>query len=400
MIMKRKLLITFIIVLILMAFIAPTNAQLVPQVSGGYTITTIPPIDSATGAIPAAPGQTITLDANATVTYSGTSASGVVVTANVYAYLYQGGAQKADAHKAFSRTLDLTTGNSYTVQDTMTITVPADAAPGDYLLKIIASASADYLGMTYNQKPVIETFVVKVISPLASGTPATTTPVPTATPTPSTFGINSSTVTTSGSGNTTYKSDDISGTTDSGPASGSVEVNLTHVPDGSITMHVQSNPDQAAATQFMLAAASSGSDIKDIACVLVVDHPTLANGADIASATITMTVSKAWVDAHGGISAIKILRYSDGVGESLETTCLNGPAGDPLVFQAFSPHGLSQFALAAVAQLPVTAAESAPVGVQVGASMIIGIIAVIIIGLVAIIGAVYVLKQRSKKKQE
>ncbi|HEY3274147.1 MAG TPA: hypothetical protein VGJ92_10305 [Methanocella sp.] len=383
----------------MMAFIVPTNAQLVPQVSGGYVITTAPPVDPATGAIPVAPGQTITLDANATVTYSGTSASGVKVTANVYAYLYQGGAQKAESHKAFSRTLDLTTGNSYTVADTMTITVPADAAPGDYLLKIVASASADYMGLTYNQKPVIEKFVVKVISPVAAGATATPTPVPTATPTPSTFGINSSTVTTSSGGNASYKSADVTGTTSSGSSTGSVNVNLTHVPDGSITMHVQSDPDPAAASQFMLAAASSGSDIQDIACVLVVDHPTLANGADIASATITMTASKAWVDAHGGISAIKILRYSDGVGEALETTCTN-PGGDPLVFQAFSPNGLSEFALAAVAALPVTAAESAPTGVQVGASVIIGIIAVIVVLLVAIVGVVYVLKQRSKKKKE
>lgn len=398
--MKRKLLIPLIIVLLLMEFTAPAYAQLIPQVSGGYVITTTPPADSASGAIPVNPGQTITLDANATVTYAGTSASGVVITANVYAYLYQGGAQKAEAHKAFSRTMDLSTGNTYSVADTMTITVPADATPGDYLLKIVAAASADYMGMTYNQKPVIETRVVKVLGPVAPGATATPTPVPTAAPTTSNFGINSSTVTTSSSGNVNYKSADVTGTTSSGASSGSVDVNLTHVPDGSLTMHIQEKPDPAAATQFLLAAANSGSDIKDIACVLVVEHPTLANGADISSATITMTVSKAWVDARGGISAIKILRYSDGVGEALETTCTNGPNGDPLIFQAFSPHGLSEFALAAMARLPVTAAESAPVGVQVGASIIIGITAVIIIVLVAIIGVVYVLKQRSEKKKK
>lgn len=397
--MKRKLLIPLIIVLLLMAFSAPANAQLVPQVSGGYIITSTPPADPSSGAIPANPGQTITLDANATVTYSGTSASGVPVTANVYAYLYQGGDQKAEAHKSFSRTFDLSTGNTYSVADTMTITVPADATPGDYLLKIVASASAEYMGLTYNQKPVIETRVVKVLGPVATGATATPTPVPTATPTPSSFGVNSSTVTTSSSGSASYKSGDVSGTTSSGASTGSVDVNLTHVPEGSLTMHIQEKPDPAAATQFMLAAADSGSDIKDIACVLVVDHPTLANGADISSATISMTVSKAWVDAHGGISAIKILRYSDGVGEALATTCTN-PGGDPLVFQAFSPHGLSQFALAAVAQLPVTAAESAPVGVQVGASIIIGIIAVIIIVLVAIIGVTYVLRKRGQKKKK
>ena len=100
--MKRKLLIPLIIVLLLMAFVAPANAQLVPQVSGSYKIKTTPAVDAATGAIPVAPGGTITLDANATVTYSGTSASGVKVTANVYAYLYQGGVQKAESHKSFS----------------------------------------------------------------------------------------------------------------------------------------------------------------------------------------------------------------------------------------------------------------------------------------------------------
>jgi hypothetical protein len=398
MIMKRKLLIPLIIVLLLLAFVMPANSQLVPEVSGGYTITTTPAVDS-TGAIPVKPGDTITLDANATVTYSGTSASGVKVTANVYAYLYQGGVQKAEAQKSFSRTMDLTTGNTYSVADTMSITVPADAAPGDYLLKIVASATADYMGMSYNQQPVVEKYVVKVASLTAGTGTATPTPVPTATPTPSTFGVNSSTVTTTSGGNATYRSSEVSGTTDSGAATGFVDVNLTHVPDGSLNMRIQSDPDPAAETQFMLAAADSGSDIKDIACVLVVDHPTLANGVDIGSATITMKVSKAWVDAHGGISAIKILRYSDGVSEALDTTCIDS-ASDPMVFQAYSPHGLSQFALAAVAQLPVTAAESAPTGVQVGSGIIIGIIAVIVILLVAIIGVVYLLKNRGKKNKK
>jgi hypothetical protein len=397
--MKRKLLIPLIIILLLMAFTSPANAQLIPEVSGGYTITTAPPVDPSTGAIPVNPGQTITMDAIATVTYSGTSANGVVVTANVYAYLYQGGAQKAESHKSFSRTMDVSTGHTYSVEDTMTITVPADAAPGDYLLKIVASAAANYMGLTYNQQPVIETRVVKVIGSTTPGATPTLIPVPTATPAPSSFGINSSTVTTSSGGKASYKSGDVTGTTSSGASTGSVDVNLTHVLEGSLTMHIQENPDPAAASQFMLAAANSGSDIKDIACVLVIDHPTLANGADISSATITMTTSRAWVDAHGGISAIKILRYSDGVGEALETTCTN-PGGDPLVFQAFSPHGLSQFALVALAQLPVTAAESAPVGAQVGASIIIGIITVLLLVLVAIIGVVYVLRKRGEKKKK
>ena len=398
--MKGKLFIPLIIVLLMMAFALPANAQLVPQVSGGYKITPTPAVDTATGAIPVAPGQTISLYSNVTVTYSGTSANGVKVTANEYAYMYQGGVQKADSQKTFSRTLDLVTGNTYSVADTMSITVPADAAPGDYLLKIVGTASADYMGMTYNQKPVVEKFIVRVTSATSAGGTVTPTPVPTPTPTPSSFAVNSSSVTVKSDGNSTFTSGNVSGQTDSGNVSGSVDVNLTGVPQGSLNMYMQSDPDPAAASQFMLAAADSGSDIKDIACVLVVDHPTLVNGKEIASATITMKVSKAWVDARGGIDAIKILRYSDGKSEALETTCLNGPNGDPLIFQAYSPHGLSQFALAALAALPVTAAETAPVGVQVGSGIIIGIIAVIAILLVAIVGVVYVLKQRGKKKKK
>jgi hypothetical protein len=382
-----------------MSFALPVNAQLVPQVSGGYTITTTPAIDSATGAIPISPGQSIKLDATAAVTYSGTSANGVKVTVNVYAYLYQGGVQKADAQKTFSKTMDVSSGNTYTVSDTMSITVPADIASGSYLLKIVASASADYLGMTYNQKPIVEKYVVNVNAPGTPGASATPTPVSTPTPVPSTFGINSSTVTATTGGNSTFKSGEVSGSTDSGTASGYVNVNLTGTPNGSLNMYIRSDPDPLATSQFMLAAADSGSDIADIACVLVVDHPTLANGADIGGATITMKVSKAWVEAHGGIDVIKILRYSDGKSEALDTQYV-GTEGDMMVFQAYSPHGLSQFALASVAVLPITAAETAPVGVQVGAGLIIGIIAAIVILLVVIVGVVYVIRQRGKKKKQ
>ncbi len=290
--------------------------------------------------------------------------------------------------------MDLSTGNTYTVADTMTLTVPADAAPGDYLLKIVASASADYMGLTYNEKPVIEYACCQGTRASrarrnghsdagpdrrlrrlpASGSTVPRSRLPAA-------------------ATSTYKSGDVSGTTSSGSSTGSVGVNLTHVPDGSLTYAHPGETGPGRRHPVHAGRRQLRQRHQDIACVLVVDHPTLANGADISSATITMTVSKAWVDAHGGISAIKILRYSDGVGEALETTCTN-PGGDPLIFQAFSPHGLSEFALAAVAQLPVTAAESAPVGVQVGASIIIGIIAVIIILLVAIIGVVYVVRKR------
>lgn len=393
--MKRQLLVLLITSVLLIGLILPANAGLVPEVSGSYTITTTPAVDSSDGAIHVAPGQTITLDATATVNYVGSSASGVKVTANVYAYLYQGGVQKTESDKSFSRTLDLVSNNTYTVSDSMTLTVPADAAAGDYLLKIVATASADYLGMTYNEKPVTEKYVVKVISPTASGTP-TETPVTTPTPVPSSFHLNSSSLVAGDNGTATFSTGDVTGNTDTGTGSGSVDVNLTHTTDANINVTIKSDPDPAANTQFMLTAAENGNDISNIAYVMVVDHPTLTNGNDIGGATITMKVSKAWVEANGGVDAVRIYRYSDGVSEALNTTCLN-PGGDPMIFQAYSPHGLSEFALVSVAQLPVTAAETAVSGVQVGSSIIIGVIAVIAIVLIAIVGVVYMLKQRGKK---
>lgn len=384
-----------------MAFSMPATSLGIPSVSGGYTLKATSPGDNpATTAVEVAPGQTITVDATATITYAGDNMNSPPFTVNTELHLYKAGVEKATSSQAFDiASMALESGKTYDRSGSATITIPAGAEPGLYTLKAVASAEINYMGIT---KPFSakELFVVDVIGP-ATATPASgqATPTPAPAPEQKTFGVNQSSVLTQG-GQIRYKTGDVAGSANGASVAGSVDVNLTHVPDnGGLNMYVRDAPDTTTATQFMLAAASSGSDIKDIAYVLVVDKQNLTNGDDIRNATITMKVSKSWVDANGGIDAIKVLRYSDGISEALDTHYV-GMDGDMMVFQALSPHGLSQFALAAVAQLPVTAAESAPVGVQVGASIIIGIIAVIIIVLVAIIGVTYVLRKRGQKKKK
>ena len=180
---------------------------------------------------------------------------------------------------------------------------------------------------------------------------------------------------------------------------GSVDINFTHVPDSSsMDVYVLGDLEEFQASQFMLAMQSVGGATLDYAGVLVVDHPTLANGGDIANATITMTVSQEWVNAHGGANAIRIIRYSDGFVERLDTHYV-GMDGDLMVFRAFSPHGLSTFALAAgSATAPASAgAMTQPSGPATSLWTYLGALAT----LAALFGVVaFVVAQQDKKKRK
>ncbi|HUL62035.1 MAG TPA: FlgD immunoglobulin-like domain containing protein [Methanocella sp.] len=178
------------------------------------------------------------------------------------------------------------------------------------------------------------------------------TPTPAATPSPvpdsRTFDINPQSVQVHPDGRISYATEDVTSVLAGRSVSGAVDVNLTRVPSAAgLNVYLRAGPQATEATQFKLVVTGSGGEIREFAGVMVVDHPALANGADIASARVTMKVTKAWVEEHGGADAIKILRYSDGVVEALDTRCA-GTEGEMLVFEAFSPHGLSEFALAAV----------------------------------------------------
>jgi hypothetical protein len=243
-------------------------------------------------------------------------------------------------------------------------------APGEYTIKYKAIDHAgNYEIQTLNVRVTASPAPTPVPTPAPTPEPtpaATPVPTPAATPTavpePSatpapepgagTFDVNQDSVKVHGDGRITYETGEISLSGNGTSFAGSVGIDLTRVPaDGGLNMYVTSAPDESAGAQFALAARKCGGGLKEIACVLVVDKENLRNGEDIASATITMKVSSAWVMAHGGVGAIKILRYSEGVAEPLETQYM-GLEGDMKVFQARSPNGLSEFALTAVDSLP------------------------------------------------
>ncbi len=398
MIMKRKIAVSLLILLLLISSPVPASAQLIPSVSGTYSITTAPAADSSR-AITATPGQTIRIDATASGTYSGPALNDFPIKVTTYTYLYKSGEEKSSKTETISQTINLATGDIPATTGTTSITVPADAGPGTYLLKIIAALEVEYMGVKYTKNSPVEFYTVDVVAPAQSGQ-ATVTPLPTPLPETTHYTIDSGNVRPGSDGNVSFLSGEVSGDVDGTSVTGSVDVNLTRTPSGAdLNIHMAGTPDPTVESQFMLAAARDGSDITDIACVLVVDHPDLANGKDIASATITMKVSRAWAEARGGIGNIQIFRYSDGYAEALDTK-YSGMDGDLMVFQAFSPHGLSRFALTAVAGLPLSAAEIAPQGARVGSTMIFGILGVLIISLVAVIGSVYMLRQRKAKKHQ
>jgi hypothetical protein len=367
-----------------------------------------------------APGDTLNFKATASFTYHGPSVT-PEVTVDGDIYLSQGGS--VISHVPISRNLGqypLSEGQSVSIDSSstgsdITFTVPATVR-GTCVLKLVATVHADVkaLGQTVASAPPqteTEVFILNVVSPTPTPTGASTvTPTPSPTPIPETLQtiqVNSSTTQTRDDGTLSLQTQDIktrvtneTGTTTNVAAS--FNANLSSSSAGNnINAYISDHPVDTAGTQFLLTAAQSGSDIRDIACVLVVEHPTLANGEHIKNAVITMKVSESWVNANGGIDAIKILRYSDGVAEILETRYVGRDSADPslMVFEAISPNGLSQFALAALARLPVSSAETAAPGASVNTGLIIGAVVAGLVVLLLIIGGVWMtLKKRKAKK--
>lgn len=135
-----------------------------------------------------------------------------------------------------------------------------------------------------------------------------------------------------------------------GTVSGSIRANLTGLPAGAgITTTLSQNITDDAMSAFQLAASGDGMNVDAVAFTMNIQKTNLTNGQDISNATIRMTMSPAWVNAHGGSGAVRIIRWAeDGTKEVLKTTCLGTDASGNLVFEAYSPHGLSLFGLAAV----------------------------------------------------
>ncbi len=149
-----------------------------------------------------------------------------------------------------------------------------------------------------------------------------------------------------------------------GTVSASVSLNLTGIPAGAgLTTTVSQNVSSDAQNAFQLAAGGNGLALGDVAYTLNIVKANLTNDRDIAGATIRMAVSPAWVDAHGGADAIRIIRFAeDGTREVLATRLVDTDASGNLVFEAASPNGLSVFGLAAVSAVPQTSSGSSSSG--------------------------------------
>jgi PGF-pre-PGF domain-containing protein len=137
-----------------------------------------------------------------------------------------------------------------------------------------------------------------------------------------------------------------------GTVSGSIRANLTGLPAGAgITTTLNQNITAEAMSAFQLAAGGAGLRVDAVAFTMNIMKTNLTNDKDIADATIRMTVSSAWVNAHGGSDAVQIIRWADnGTKEMLATAYLDTDADGNMVFEAYSPNGLSVFGLAAVSR--------------------------------------------------
>ncbi|WP_449405392.1 PKD domain-containing protein [Methanolacinia paynteri] len=145
---------------------------------------------------------------------------------------------------------------------------------------------------------------------------------------------------------------------DVGDVSGSVNVSLNGIPGSASLEVILDEGDSGVGTAFQLAAGSSGLDVSKVAYTMNIVKTNLENGQDIKEARITMSVPVSWVDANGGISSIKIIRIAeDGTKEVLNTTYV-GMSGGLMVFEGYSPNGLSLFGLAATQQKPTGSGSS------------------------------------------
>ncbi|GAB7015503.1 hypothetical protein [Methanogenium cariaci] len=141
-------------------------------------------------------------------------------------------------------------------------------------------------------------------------------------------------------------------------------VNMTGMPGENATIEsmITKAPSSEMLSYFQLAAAGEGVGVRDVAYTLNIQKSGIANGEDISNATIRMAVTPAWVSAHGGMDAIQIIRHGEeGVTEMLETTFVGYDAEGLMIFEAFSPNGLSLFGMAAVSSsAPVDGDNDAP----------------------------------------
>ncbi|HMK46402.1 MAG TPA: hypothetical protein VK436_07220 [Methanocella sp.] len=154
--------VVFLITLVLTASLSLTAARsTTPSISNEYKLyASSPSDDPSTDVIEVNPGQSITVEAVATLTYSGTAMISPVITVTNDMNLLNGNISKAHVRQSVEiDPIQLEDGHTYTRSGNGSITVPDDTKPGIYTLVCVAAAtSGDY------SKRTAEKFQVKVIS--------------------------------------------------------------------------------------------------------------------------------------------------------------------------------------------------------------------------------------------
>jgi hypothetical protein len=145
--------------------------------------------------------------------------------------------------------------------------------------------------------------------------------------------------------------------------------------DATITAVIEEKPGAAAQAAFERAVSEKGYQLNAMAYTMDVVKSNLDDGRDIGPATITMSVTPAWVADHGGVDGVKIARFADDASsQMLETRYVGLDSSANQVFEGRSPGGLSIFALiyvnappaAAIQQPASAAAEPLPFNSAMG----------------------------------
>ncbi|OPZ23423.1 MAG: hypothetical protein BWZ02_03221 [Lentisphaerae bacterium ADurb.BinA184] len=116
-----------------------------------------------------------------------------------------------------------------------------------------------------------------------------------------------------------------------------------------ITTAIYEQPGDAAKTAFVLAAQDENLELGNVAYAVYFTKTNLTGNDTIRDAVLRLTASPDWVNANGGIDAVRIFRLGDDGNRSVLQTTYTGMENGMMVFTAVSPEGFSAFALAAVA---------------------------------------------------
>jgi len=166
----------------------------------------------------------------------------------------------------------------------------------------------------------------------------------------------------------TPKTGAIAGTGDVG---GMLILSLNDLPAlGDITVNYTASLSEKEKAALSAVRTADGTTVTGIAYVMNVDMTGLANGEDIESAAVRMHISPAWVEAHGGAGAIRIVHFADdGTVEILDIDMTGIDENGDLIFEGASPNGLSTFALVSLGEaVQTTSTTPMPTTASAGGS--------------------------------